>query len=391
MHINRFLFDQVLEELRRPEITILLGPRQVGKTYILKWLKARLDQRGVPSTFFNLENPEDLRKFSQPPREIYKLLMSSGKVIFIDEFHYLKNASQIFKAVFDEKKGVKIFASGSSSVEIHKHLKESLAGRRRLIQVPPLSFDELQRVFKSKTSDYYFMYGGLPGVIQEKTKNNRINLLSDLLQAYLLKDIKGLIKEENIRSFNMLLYLLAQTQGSIVNVENLSRDIGLSAPSIHKYLDILQHTYVAKSVASYSRNIGNELKKSKKYYFYDIGIRNALLKDFRIFNKREDKGFLLETAVFLHLSSTLKANEEIYSWRTRDGQKIDFILVKDRQPTPIEVKNSLGDPDVPNGIKSFIRRYPHTTRAYVLNNNNCIKKMRFQKTQIIYLPWNQYR
>ena len=378
MHLDRTIYPEILSELKRRETTILLGARQVGKTYLLKWLKRDLDKKGVPSTFFNLEDPEHLRLFNQPEDRLFSLLTTSGKVVFIDEFHYLKNASRLFKAVFDSSRRVKIFASGSSSLEIHKHLKESLVGRRHLIKIYPLSYAELEKRLGKQTQDYYFRFGGLPGVIQESTRKNQARLLEDMIQAYLLKDIKSLIKEENIRAFNTLLYLLAQSQGSLTNVDSLSRQIGLTARSVQKYLDIMAHTYVLHPLPSFSRNLGNELKKSKKYYLYDLGIRNALLKDFRKIDDRDDKGPLAESMVFLNLFQRLEPNEELRFWRTQDGHEVDFILLRDRQPIAIEVKNTLNEMQVPSGLKAFLKRYPETKYAVVFNNSiegkiNCDK------------------
>ncbi|PIU39719.1 MAG: hypothetical protein COT00_05500, partial [Candidatus Omnitrophica bacterium CG07_land_8_20_14_0_80_50_8] len=316
------------------------------------------DQKKISSVFFNLEDPETLRLFNQSDEKLFYLLTHSGKVVFIDEFHYLKNASRLFKAIFDGHKKVKIYASGSSSIEIHKHLKESLTGRRRLISVFPLSYLELKTQFGAKTADHYFQFGGLPGVARESSRQDRIRSLSDIVQAYILKDIKSLVKEENIRAFNTLLYLIAENQGSLVNVDSLAGQIGLTARSVQKYLDIMVHTYVLHILPSFSRNLGNELRKSKKYYLYDLGIRNALLKDFRPLKARNDKGAMMESAVFLNLIQNIQPNEELRFWRTQDGREVDFVLLRDRQPIPIEVKMSAAINEVPAGMRSFLSKYP---------------------------------
>ncbi len=388
MHVDRELFQAVANQLQGKEVVILLGPRQVGKSYILRWLKKRIEKDNIRTTFFDLENPETLLKFNRTDQEVFNLLTSSGRFVFIDEFHYLKNASKLFKAVYDSNSRVKIFASGSSSIEIHKHLKESLAGRRYLVKVVPLTIQELENKLGRKARDYYLRFGGFPGVLNKVNQQNRMNHLQELIQAYLIKDIKGLVKEENVRAFNMLLYLLAQSQGSLVSVENLSREIGLTARSVQKYIDIMQHTFVLGVLSSFSRNLGNELKKSKKYYLYDIGIRNALIKDFRGLAKREDKGSVLESAVYLSLTSNLMPNEDIKFWRTRDGKEVDFILIRDRQPIPIEVKSNLVRMAVPNGLESFLRKYPNVANAYVVNNS-VEGEIKYQKTKVQFIHWSQ--
>jgi uncharacterized protein len=385
MHIERDIFTRLLKEVPRKEITILLGPRQVGKTYLLKQIKKHLDRKGVPNTFFNLEFPEDARLFNQDPEQLFQLLGRSGKVVLIDEFHYLKNASKLFKAIYDSGQKIKIFASGSSSIEIHKHLKESLAGRRRIIRIFPLNYDEVGRAAKTNPEKNYFRYGSLPGICTERALSIKEESLGELLQAYILKDIKSLIKEENVRAFNNLLYLLAQSQGSTIGAHALSKEIGLTAVSVQRYLDLLEATYVIYPITSFSRNLGNELKKSKKYYFYDLGIRNVLLKDFRPISAREDKGCLIETAVCQRLVQQCRVNEAVHFWRTRNGEEVDFVLVRDREPIPIKVKSKIKS--VPHGMKSFLRRYPETKQGFVFTLEKKEKMEQFQKTKIVFKHW----
>ena len=134
-------------------------------------------------------------------------------------------------------------------------------------------------------------------------------------------------------------------------------------------MDILEQTYVNFRVHSFSENLGNELKKSCKTYLFDLGVRNALLKDFSAMNAREDNGNILETAVFLKLQAKLAPNEEIKFWRTKDGAEVDFILVRNRKPIPIEVKSKMAERSVPSGLRRFLVRYPHTKNAYVVSKN----------------------
>src|SRR3989338_9602717 len=140
--IKRAVFDQLIREINSPESSILLGPRQVGKTFLLKELKKIAEKQNLKTTYYNLEIPNDLMQFNKSDPEIFDMILAGGDMVFIDEFHYLKNASKILKAVFDSGKKIKIFVSGSSSIEIHKHLKESLSGRRFVSKIAPLSFEE---------------------------------------------------------------------------------------------------------------------------------------------------------------------------------------------------------------------------------------------------------
>jgi predicted AAA+ superfamily ATPase len=368
MLINRLIIKDLKAEIAQPQILILLGARQVGKTTLLHQLEEYAKKTGLKTCFFDLEQPQTLADFNRSDKEIIELISQSGDVVFIDEFQYLKNASKIFKAIYDSNVRVKIVCSGSSSIEIHKHLKESLAGRRFVYKIYPLSYSEIKTAAVYSFEDY-LTFGGMPALTQIESAKRRQIILNELLGSYILKDIKSLLKEENIRAFNHLLYLLAEKQGSLMVSHSLAKEVGLSIKTINRYLDILEETYVNFRIYSYSNNLGNELKKSCKTYLYDLGIRNALLKDFSSVNDRPDKGTILETFVFLHIQSKIEPNMEIRFWRTKDGSEVDFILVKDRKPIPIEVKSVISAGQIPDGLKKFLTRYPNTKKAFVINQN----------------------
>jgi len=371
--IRRRVYPELAAELDRPEVSVLLGPRQVGKTYLLRELEREARRRGRRTRYYNLELPHDLLEFNRPAAEIFSALTSGLDAVFIDEFHYLKNASQIFKAVYDSRKGVKIFASGSSSIEMHKHLKESLAGRRLTTRLAPLGFEEfLQKDRKAGAAALlreYFTFGGLPGMIHVDGSSAKIRLVNEILETYIQKDVKSLIKEENVRAFNNLLYLLAESQGSVISENGLSREVGLTAVTVGRHLSILENTYVCHVVHSYARRLGNELKKSKKVYLYDIGIRNALLKDFSSLQSRDDAGAVKESFVFLELEKRRTPETEIRFWRNRSGQEIDFLVLIHRKPFLIEVKSGLRRPDVPRAFHTFFRHYPETLGALVVSDS----------------------
>ncbi|MFH1782237.1 MAG: AAA family ATPase, partial [Candidatus Omnitrophota bacterium] len=269
--IKRNILNKLQQELTRPEIIILLGVRQVGKTTLLKMLEHYAKRKGRKTAFFDLEQPQVLADFNRPDKEIAQMISVSGEIVFIDEFQYVRNISKIFKAIFDSKKKIKIICSGSSSLEIHKHLKESLAGRRFLYRIFPLEYTEIKNSRPDFKFEDYLRFGGMPGLTHTNSTERKQQILNELLGSYILKDVKSLVKEENIRAFNHLLYLLAERQCSTISVHSLSAEVGLSSKAINHYLDILEETYVNYRIYSYSRNLGNELKKSCKTYLYDLG------------------------------------------------------------------------------------------------------------------------
>lgn len=386
--INRVILKRLQEELTQPEILILLGPRQVGKTTLLNLLQDYAQGRGYQTAFFDLEQPQVLADFNLSNKAIIQKIVSAGQVIFIDEFQYVANISKILKAIFDSKQKIKIICSGSSSLEIHKHIKESLAGRRFLYHIYPLTYAEMRASLKHYPLEEYLKFGGLPGLTHTDSTERKQQLLNELLGSYILKDVKSLLKEENIRAFNHLLYLLAENQGSTVSINSLASEVGLSAKAVNRYLDILEQTYVNYRVYSYSNNLGNELKKSCKTYLYDLGMRNMLLKDFSGL-PRKDSGVILESFVFLTLQTMIQPNMEIKFWRTKDGGEVDFIVLKDRKPIPIEVKATVEKAEIPVGLKRFLARYPSVSSAYVINGA-VNDQTGFGKCRIHYLTFDRF-
>lgn len=385
MKIKRCYFNKLWNEITEPEISILLGARQVGKSTLMQQLISKAKRSGYKTSYYDLEQPSDLNRLAGSQQDVINEIVRDVQVVFIDEFHYLKNASKIFKAIYDQTKSLKIYASGSSSLAIHKHLKESLSGRFKKTIIYPLNLDEWKRVPKFN-NDEYLRWGGMPGLIHQSSEDERVNLLENIVSTYITKDIKGLIKEENIRSFNSLLYLLAQSQGSMVVVSNLARETGLKEITVARHLEIISQTYVMNVLPSFSQNLANELKKSKKYYLFDLGIRNMLLKDFRPVDKRDDKGCVYESAIFLHLLPQLKPNMELRFWRTKKGDEVDFILLKNRVPIPIEVKSNLSSPKIPKGIQKFMDKYQKVPFGIVFNEN-IRKVVKIDNKPIYFKPW----
>ena len=341
---KRSLEQVLIEDINDFKISIVFGPRQVGKSYLLNLIF----NKNFPhkkSHFFDLEQTHDLLEFSGSPAEIQERITKAGKLIFIDEFHYIKNAGKIFKAIYDlakrfPKKQIKIFASGSSSIEIHKHIKESMAGRVWTYQLMPLTLDEYLSANRADlTIDEYFIYGGLPEVY-DYVGSKRELYLNQILETYIQKDIKSMIKEENITAFNKLLFMLAEYQGQVVVRSALANDLRVSSQTVDRYLELLENTFTLYALSSFSTNISNELKKSKKYYLYDLGVRNALLKNFKPLSARKDLGTIYETYVLHYLMSIKnKANSSLFFWRTAKGLEVDFVYLQNQEITAIEVKH----------------------------------------------------
>lgn len=368
MQVERQVFNQLLEELENQKVLILQGARQVGKTSLMEELEAAVLNEDKQCQFFNLELPKDSLFFAQGVQDLYEQLTKNTDYLFIDEFHYLENATQLFKAIYDDRKvKTKVIASGSSALEMHKHLKESLVGRKKQYQIYPLSFTELQQTKKSFA--WFLNFGGYPELIHIRSKNDQIAYLEDVVRTYIMKDIKALIDEENISAFNAILFALAHNQGQVISINTLANDYRLSHSTVDRYLDILSQTYILHKIPSYSKNLSNELKKSKKYYFYDMGIRNSLINNFDEVKKRKDKGSLYEQYVCNFLIANAPANAELRFWRTRNDDEIDFVYLKNNKPYIFEVKSKLRHAKIPAAMETFINNYRDLQAAYVINEN----------------------
>jgi len=406
MELPRIVYNEVARDVNRREIGIIIGPRQVGKTTILKQLSRRLKQHKTKYRYFDLEMPADANYFARDFSDIISDMGNDKQVILIDEFHYLPNATRLFKVIYDGLKRIKVYASGSSAIEMHKHLKESLAGRRRLYRVYPLSFSEwlpakstgiglprditlkLRRGTHDKLKKYlkeFIIFGGMPGLVNERSKEAKKRLLLDLVATYIQKDIKALLREEDILSFNRLLSLLAGQDGGLLSENSISQDLNYSLRQVRKDLAILNQMFLLDMVRPFFTNRTRELRQTYKTYYFDTGIRNAVLNDFRNIDDRPDKGILLESFVLHELQKSLRVSQEIYHWRTREKDEVDFILVQDRIPVAIEVKSRISEPGVPDGVKQFFKKYPECRHAVVLNADFTGEK-KYEHRKVIFAP-----
>ncbi len=406
MSLKRIIYNDVVADLKRREVGIIIGPRQVGKTTLLKELTGYRRKTKERYRYFNLEMPADAHYFGRDFKDVLADIGKEKGVVLIDEFHYLPNATKLFKAIYDGLPGVKVYATGSSAIEMHRHLKESLAGRRRLYQLFPLSFAEwlpskskiikLPNDIQSKVSSHvhhifkkyveeFIIFGGMPGLVHEKKVEAKKRLLLDFVVTYIQKDIKALLREEDILSFNRLLSLLAAQEGGLLSENSTSQALNYSLRQVRKDLAILSQTFLLDILKPFFTNRGRELKQTNKIYYFDTGIRNAILRDFRPLNQRPDKGVLLESFVLHEIQKNFRVGQEIYYWRTREKDEVDFVLVQDRTPIAIEVKSRLQMPEIPKGVKKFIHKYPECKKVVVINED-LQETIIYQGKTVIFVP-----
>lgn len=362
--MRRNLFEPLATHLDKKEFTILTGARQTGKSTLLRQLEAYCKDLSKPSVFLNLENRDILSTLDESPLHLLNYLPEAeGRVIvFLDEIQYLKNPSNLLKLLYDEHAArVKIVATGSSAFYIDDHFGDSLAGRKRVFQLLTCSFDEylrlkdkddlladFQRIVSNKQAkstqlEYlrqecqsYVLYGGYPAIITELDRKEKIERLREIRDSFIKRDILE-AGVQNETAFFHLFRLLAEQSGSLINVHELSLTLRIKSDTVSNYLHILQKCFHLALIKPFFRNLRKELTKMPKGFLLDSGLRNSLLNNFQQIPDRMDKGEIWETAFFKALADKY-GWDEVFYWRTADGNEVDFVLPQIETPFAVEAK-----------------------------------------------------
>lgn len=348
MNIKRDIVEQLIKDLDSQEIVILTGPRQVGKTTALHQVEKYLLSQNKISYFLNLEDPDYLKILNESPKNIFQIFpidLTVKNYIFIDEIQYLDNPTNFLKYLFDEYKGkLKLIVSGSSAFYLDKKFKDSLAGRKKLRQIYSLDLREFLRfrneenlsekdlgklsLSESAKLDRlyieYVTWGGYPRVVLALSNEEKKEILRELVFSYIKKDIfEARIRHDE--DVYRLLKILARQVGSLVNSSELANTLGVSKTAIDNYLYVLQKSFHIQLIRPFYKNLRKELTKMPKVFFTDLGIRNFLVNDFQTLFVRNDKGELLENAVFRQLVDRYGV-DEIRFWRTTSKKEVDFVV-----------------------------------------------------------------
>ncbi|MFH1661873.1 MAG: ATP-binding protein [bacterium] len=415
-YVKRSLFDKVSKHLDNKEITLIIGPRQVGKTVLLKQLQKYLiiSKKIGPELilYFNLDIIQDRELFQNQTEFIeYIKQKSSNKKIYIliDEAQKVKDAGVFFKGVYDSDLPVKLILTGSSALEIKSKVYESLTGRKRIFHLLPFSFLEILKykntelynlIFKKKEIfDYdkkkilkiflnYCIFGGYPQVVLTQNHEEKQEFLREIFNSYVEKDIVGFLKIENESNFIKLVKLLSAQIGSLVNITELSALINTDKDTVVRYLSNLNKTFIIYNLKPFYVNSRQEVIKASKIYFIDNGIRNIGLENLtKPFIERQDKGNLLENIILKELLILKYAkNFNLKFWRSKQKAEVDFIIEQGLTIVPIEIKSNLTSNKVESSLLGFITRH-NPKKALVINLGYKGKRM-INKTEIFFIyPW----
>lgn len=325
---HRHYIDRIKYWLSSNKVVILYGARQVGKSTMLAMLQEALDNMIVLSC----ENAQVADILSSNDTARMRLLFGKANIVALDEAQKIENIGTVLKYLYDSKDfDYQFIATGSSSFELSNKVTEPLTGRNVKIQVYPYSLEELidnnGGLWTLENLDQLLIYGMYPGIVAAPA-DEKAFLLQNLSGDYLYQDILQHERLKNSADLQKLLKALALQVGSEVSYNELGNMLGLASQTIERYIDLLVKNFVLIQLMSYSRNLRNELKKSKKIYFVDVGLRNALISNFTDVSSRTDIGAIWENACILE---RIKANSikervrNLYFWRTYDQAEIDLI------------------------------------------------------------------
>ncbi|MBM3404286.1 MAG: ATP-binding protein [Bacteroidetes bacterium] len=336
------------------EILIIYGTRQVGKSTLLDML---LGDRN-DAVILNCERPLIFEILQSRDLSKIKALFGDKRIIALDEAQSVTGIGQTLKLVYDEEPGYKLIVTGSSSFELSDRITEPLTGRNIKFRLYPLSVKEIMAhkswLWIMENLKELIAYGCYPGIIDLPVEKKKIKL-EEMVGDYLFKDI---LIHEGIKQSGLLfklLQLIAYQIGNLTSAHELSKELGVSVPTINRFLDLLEKTFVIYPLSSYSSNLRNEIRKSKKYYFYDTGICNAVIGNFGLIDNQKHVGSLWENFC---VSERIKFNQihnrhaKLYFWRTYDGAEVDLVEVFNGNLNTFEFKwNARKKPSLPTSFK----------------------------------------
>ena len=407
--IERDILPQITRWIPKKEAIILVGSRQVGKTCLLYLLIQYLVKKmNIPLEdifYLDLEDLDNLEMLNSGVDGLMDFINEQSpkqtkKYVFIDEIQYLDNPTNLIKIIVDHYSDkIKIFTSGSSALYIKKKFKDSLVGRKITFEIYSLNFREylvfrdeknlksildrndhpnlkpISNISHNKLLRHYFEYslfGGYPAVVLLDEYEEKKRYLNEIYTSYIRKDIGAVFSLENITAFNKIVKLLALNIGNLINIQEVSKEVGLARQTVEKYFFILENTFVCRFISPYFTNKKKEIVKMHKVYFYDTGLRNRIINDFRKISDRTDAGVLIENTVFKNLLKQVENKENIKFWRMKYGVEVDFII-DEEEVILIEVKLKETDKVTP-GVTSFLNSYK--VRESVIANKKIIKKVK---------------
>ncbi len=356
--------------MRENRVLIMYGPRRTGKTTLLQ---SYLKDCGKKYLLENGENIHFSELLSSRDLSRIKNALEGYDILAIDEAQAIPNIGITLKLIIDHIPECRVIATGSSSFRLSQQTGEPLTGRKRTITLFPLALVELKQHFTNyelqQKLEEFLIFGSYPEVVSAETREMKIEMLQELVNSYLLKDI---LTYDNLRSSNTLVHLLkllAFQIGSEVSLNELSRKLQIDVKTVSRYIDLLEKSYVIKRINGFSRNLRKEVTSKAKYYFLDNGIRNGIISQFGSLDSRDDQGALFENFMIMERMKKQSYSSfygNMYFWRTYSQQEIDYIETVDNNISAYELKFGRKVPKIP---KAFKDAYPQA-EYHVISREN---------------------
>lgn len=405
--IKRDMFEYLWSDLNRKEIILLIGPRQSGKTTLMKALQKKLEEENERTLFLSLDFEFDKTYFESHQNLLKKIELDLGVkrgFVFIDEIQRKENAGLFLKGIYDLELPYKFIVSGSGSLDLKAKIKESMVGRKRAHELYPISLKEFVNFkthyqYESCLADFislekekfnqllieYMDFGGYPRVVLETELREKLRAIGEIYQGYIEKDIAYLLKVDKVEAFSLLIKVLANQAGKLINYSEISSTLGISMPTLKNYFWYAEKTYILQRCTPYFRNTRNEISKSPVVYFFDQGFRNYALGHFGLATSQGISGFTFQNLIFLILKEKLRwTGAKIHYWRSKSGAEIDFVIDTGSNVIPIEVKyKEYSRPTIPRPFLGFIEKY--RPEKCLVVNKDLKEKIEFKGCEVLFL------
>jgi uncharacterized protein len=363
-------YDNLLEFSKPDKALILYGPRQVGKTTLVKSL---LDMKDKVIKYDTGDDYRIQEVWNSGNLSLLKEYVSGYDIVIIDEAQRIPGIGIGLKLLLDAGVRSRFIVTGSSSFELAGQVGEPLTGRKKTLMLYPLAQLELSSLFNAfelkQNLQNYLVFGAYPEVINAHSESEKIELLNELTGSYLLKDILELERVKSAKILLDLLRLLAFQLGNEVSLRELGGSLGIDYKTVSRYIDLMEKSFILFNVRGYSRNLRKEVTKKSKYYFFDNGVRNAIIANYSPPDKRDDTGALWENFIFIERMkkcSYQNIYRNVFFWRTWEKQEIDCIEERDGSLYAYEFKYGTRQPALP---KSFKDAYPSAEYRVVGRDN----------------------
>ena len=341
-YLQRKISDSIIQSLKPNKVVVLLGSRRTGKTILLQMILDELDEKYL---LLNGDDFTTLSLFEPRTAEHFKSVLGNIKLLVIDEAQQIPEIGKSLKLIVDSIPEIRVLITGSSAFDMLNKIGEPLTGRKTTFYLYPFSQEEYNKsenIVETKSRlNERLIFGNYPELIHLNGKQEITNYLKELASSYLLKDILTFEGIKNADKILNLLKLIAFQIGKEVSLHELGRQLGLHKNTVDKYLDLLSKTFVIFSINAFSRNLRNEISKSKRWYFYDNGIRNILIENVNPLQSRNDIGELWENYLVSERLKFQQYNQILcsnYFWRTYQQQEIDWIEEREGKLFAYEIK-----------------------------------------------------